>query len=121
MTANVSVGGVIRDVSGSSQRNQMFRVSLPVFALQHRVEWEADLTTRFSLAIPTLNHLAWMHSRTEKPHGGHASFRESQLSHEAVKTGPCQNAQCSVIKRCWSSGLCDSDHRPYMRLANRDE
>jgi hypothetical protein len=47
MTANVSVGGVIRDVSGSSQRNQMFRVSLPVFALQHRVEWEADLTTRF--------------------------------------------------------------------------
>ena len=71
-TANLSLGGVLRDVSGSSQRNQMFRVSLQVFALQHRVEWEADLASEVSLAI--LNHIAWMHSRTEKPHGGRASF-----------------------------------------------
>ncbi len=70
--ANLSVGGVLRSVSGSSQRNQMFRVSLQVFALQHRIEWEADLTNAVSLA--TLNHLAWMHSRTEKPQGGRASF-----------------------------------------------
>jgi hypothetical protein len=41
------VGGVIRSVSGSSQRNQMFRVSLQVFALHQRVEWEADITARF--------------------------------------------------------------------------
>jgi hypothetical protein len=70
-TANLSVGGVLRGVSGSSQRNQMFRVSPQVFALQHRVEWEEDLTSEDSLAI--LNHLAWMHSKTEKPQGGRAS------------------------------------------------
>jgi len=43
---------VLRGVSGSSQRNQMFRVSLQVFAVQHRVEWEADLTSEVPLALP---------------------------------------------------------------------
>ena len=68
-TANVNVGGALRGVSGSLHRNQMFRVSLPGFALQHRVEWEADFTRGVSLAILILNHLAWMQSRTAKPHG----------------------------------------------------
>ena len=52
----MSVGGVVRSVSGSLQRTQMFRVSLQVFACSITVEWEADLTSEDSLAILTLNH-----------------------------------------------------------------
>jgi hypothetical protein len=71
----------------------MFRVSLPGFALQHRVEWEADLTREVSSTIRILNHLAWMQSWTARPHG-----EGVLLSHEAVKMALARNHNAQLSK-----------------------